>query len=113
MSESGVILMRYDTKVYFWTESEKYNPLKHSKEKHIQLTHSAYANVTDLGIAKQVELLGGIKNGTKTIRLVDEFTDQWDYITLDAEGKGKKYRFISSLNVLKGYAMIVGTDNAS
>lgn len=105
--------MRYDTKVYFWKDGTgKYNPVTHKHEKSIQLTCTAYANVTDLGLTNQVELLGGIKEGSKTIRLAHEpeHNGEWDYMTIDSH-VSPKYRFVSSINVLKGYAMIVGRDN--
>lgn len=102
--------MRYDTKVYFWKDGTgKYNPVTHKHEKSIQLTCTAYANVTDLGLTNQVELLGGIKEGSKTIRMIDLPLDKYDFIKI--ENDSHKYRFVSSLNVSKGYAMIVGRDN--
>lgn len=108
----GEPLLRYDTKVYFWNDSnKKYNPHTHEYETEAVLSQSKMANVTDLGLEKQVRLLGGIKTGTKTVRLPLNDLLKWTYMTLDSEGKSTKYRFVSSLNVLKGYAMIVGTDN--
>lgn len=105
--------MRYDTKVYFWSElSKKYNPHTHKYEDAILNKEARFANVTDLGMERQVRLLGGIKTGSKTVRLPVADLKKWSYMTLDSEGKGTKYRFVSSLNVLKGCAMIVGTDNA-
>lgn len=105
--------MRYDTKVYFWKdETGKYNPVTHKHDNNIELVLTAYANVTDLGLDKQVELLGGIKEGAKTIRLAHESDHNvvWDFMTI-SNHVSPKYRFVSSLNVLKGYAMVVGKDN--
>lgn len=100
--------MRYDTKIHFYRDEEGYNP-KTSKHEHKLIDWSAWANVTDLSTAKQVELLGSIKQGVKTIRLISKPTEHWDYLTI---GLNKtKYRFNSSLEVLKGYAMVVGQDN--
>lgn len=102
--------MRYDTKVYFWKdETGKYNPVTHKHDNNLKLVFTAYANVTDLGLAKQVELLGSIKEGSKTIRMIYLPPDKYDFIK--TENDSRKYRFVSSLNVLKGYAMIVGRDN--
>lgn len=102
--------MRYDTKVYFWKDGTgKYNPVTHKHEKSIQLTYTAYANVTDLSLTNQVELLGGIKEGSKTIRMTVLPPDKYDYIKIAEDPH--TYRFVSSLEVLKGYAMIVGQDN--
>ncbi|MCT3595626.1 hypothetical protein EFR91_03050 [Lactobacillus amylovorus] len=102
--------MRYDTKVYFWKdETSKYNPVTHKHDNNLKLVFTAYANVTDLGLAKQVELLGSIKEGSKTIRMIDLSPDKYDFIKI--ENDSHKYRFVSSLNVSKGYAMIAGRDN--
>ena len=102
--------MRYDTKVYFWkTGTGKYDPFTHKHDNNLKLVFTAYANVTDLGLAKQVELLGSIKEGSKTIRIIDLPPDKYDFIKI--ENDPHKYRFVSSLNVSKGYAMIVGRDN--
>lgn len=102
--------MRYDTKVYFCKdETGKYNPVTHKHDNNLKLVFTAYANVTDLGLAKQVELLGSIKEGSKTIRMIDLPPDKYDFIKI--ENDSHKYRFVSSLNVSKGYAMIVGRDN--
>lgn len=105
--------MRYDTKLYFWKDgTDKYNPVTHKHDNNLKLVFTAYANVTDLGLTNQVELLGGIKEGSKTIRLAyePEHNGEWDYMTIDNH-VSPKYRFVSSINVLKGYAMIVGLDN--
>lgn len=102
--------MRYDTKVYFWKNgTDKYNPVTHKHDNNLKLVFTAYANVTDLGLTNQVELLGGIKEGSKTIRIIDLPPDKYDFIKI--ENDSYKYRFVSSLNVSKGYAMIVGRDN--
>lgn len=100
--------MRYDTKITFYRDETKYNP-KTSKHEHIQESWSRFANVTDLSTSKQVELLGGIKEGTKTVRLSSNNLLQWDFLTI--EGNSIHYRFNSSIKVLKGFAMIVGRDN--
>lgn len=102
--------MRYDTKVTFWSEgTDKYNPITHKHEIKAKKVASEYCNVTDLGTSKQVELLGALKEGSKTIRIIDLPTDKYDFIKI--ENDSHKYRFVSSLNVSKGYAMIVGRDN--
>ncbi|WP_301049763.1 hypothetical protein [Lactobacillus intestinalis] len=102
--------MRYDTLVRFWSEgSNKYNPQTHKHEKSLVKLDEQYCNVTDLGTAKQVELLGEIKQGSKTIRMIALPPNKYDYIKIAEDPH--MYRFVSSLNVLKGYAMIVGQDN--
>ena len=100
--------MRYDTKITFYRDETKYNP-KTSKREHVKKSWSRFANVTDLGTSKQVELLGGIKEGTKVVRLPSNNLPQWDFLTI--EDNSIHYRFDSSVKVLKGFAMIVGKDN--
>lgn len=100
--------MRYDTKITFYRNETKYNP-KTSKREHVLNAFTRFANVTDLGTAKQVELLGKISQGTKTIRLPSKNVAEWDYLTI--MGDHTHYKFKSSIKVLKGFAMIVGEDN--
>lgn len=101
--------MRYDTIVSFFRDADgKYNPRTHKHNGEPILVDSVFANVTDLGLKNQVQLLGGIKQGSKTVRITENLNKDWDYMTID--GDEHQYRFISSLNVLKGHAMIVGED---
>ncbi|WP_278415177.1 hypothetical protein [Lactobacillus taiwanensis] len=101
--------MRYDTVVSIFKNADgKYNPRTHNHNVEPILIDSFFANVTDLGLKNQVQLLGGIKQGTKTVRLKEKVAAAWDYLTID--GDDRKYRFISSLSVQKGYAVIVGED---
>lgn len=100
--------MRYDTRVTFYKDNgAKYDP-RTSKHVHNYSKFTEWANVTDLGTQKQVELLGAIKQGTKTVRLLEP-PSKWDYLQI--EDSPIKYRFNSSIHVSKGYAMIVGEDN--
>lgn len=101
--------MRYDTVVSFFKSADgKYNPRTHKHNSEPIFVDSIFANVTDLGLKNQVQLLGGIKQGSKTIRFKEKIATDWDYLTID--GDDRKYRFISSLSVQKGYAVIVGED---
>ena len=101
--------MRYDTIVSFFRDADgKYNPRTHKHNSEPIFVDSVFANVTDLGLKNQVQLLGGIKQGTKTVRLKEKVATNWNYLTID--GDDRKYRFISSLNVQKGYTVIVGED---
>lgn len=101
--------MRYDTIVSFFKDADgKYNPRTHKHNSEPIFVDSVFANVTDLGLKNQVQLLGGIKQGSKTVRMLENLSKDWDYMTID--GDDRKYRFISSLNMSKGYAMIVGED---
>lgn len=101
--------MRYDTIVSFFKDADqKYNPRTHKHNNEPIFVDSFFANVTDLGLKNQVQLLGGIEQGSKTVRMSEKLNQDWDYMTID--GDEHKYRFVSSLTVLKGYAMIVGED---
>ena len=101
--------MRYDTVVSFFKSADgKYNPRTHKHNSEPIFVDSIFANVTDLGLKNQVQLLGGIEQGSKTVRMLEKLNQDWDYMTID--GDEHKYRFVSSLTVLKGYAMIVGED---
>lgn len=101
--------MRYDTIVSFFKNADgKYNPRTHKHNSEPILVDSFFANVTDLGLKNQVQLLGGIEQGSKTVRMPEKISQDWDYMTID--GDDRKYRFISSLSVQKGYAVIVGED---
>ena len=102
--------MRYDTPIHFWSKGAgKYDPITHKHETNPVEIKMEYCNATDLGTSKQVQLLGSLTLGSKTVRLKDSPNFKYDYITFD--DNPKRYHFISSLNVLKGYAMIVGEDN--
>lgn len=101
--------MRYDTIVSFFRDADgKYNPRTHKHNSEPIFVDSVFANVTDLGLKNQVQLLGGIEQGSKTVRMSENVNQDWDYMTID--GDEHKYRFVSSIAVLKGYAMIVGED---
>lgn len=102
--------MRYDTQVSFWNEgTDEYDTWEHKHIKRPKLLSTVFANVTDLGTEKQVQLLGAIKQGSKTIRMTALPPDKYDYIKI--ENDAHKYCFQSSMTVQKGYAMIVGQDN--
>jgi predicted O-methyltransferase YrrM len=101
--------MRYDTVVSFFRDADgKYNPRTHKHNNEPIFVDSVFANVTDLGLKNQIQLLGGIKQGSKTVRMTENLDENWDYMTIDSDER--KYRFISSLNMSKGYAVIVGED---
>ena len=100
--------MRYDTRITFYRKKDTgYDP-RSSKHVFKLISWKDWANVTDVSTAEQVELLGKIKQGIKTVRLLQQPSD-WDYLQI--ENSKIKYRFNSGISVLKGYAMIVGQDN--
>ena len=100
--------MRFDTKITFYHKIDTgYDP-KTSEHVYKLTSWQEWANVTDVSTASQVELLGKIEQGVKTIRLMQQPLD-WDYLQI--KDSSTRYRFNSSINALKGYAMIVGQDN--
>lgn len=103
--------MRYDTKVNFLSNDEKkYNPRIHQYEGNTRLVNQEMANVTDLGLTRQVEIFGAFKEGRKTIRLMNKPPEKWSFLML--ENDENKYFLLSSLNPSKGYALIVDENNA-
>ncbi len=103
--------MRYDTKIAFYDEiSKKYNPLTHKYESGTSLVCKIMANVTDLGLTRQMEIFGSIKQGRKTIRLVEKPPEKWSFLML--ENSEEKYFLLSSIQVSKGFTLIVGESNA-
>ena len=103
--------MRYDMKINFFnSEEKKYNPRTHQYEGSTRLVNQEMANVTDLGLTRQVEIFGAFKEGRKTIRLINKPPEKWSFLML--ENDKNKYFLLSSLNPSKGYALIVGENNA-
>lgn len=103
--------MRYDTKVNFFSnEEKKYNPRTHQYEGGTKLVDQEMANVTDLGLTRQVEIFGAFKEGRKTIRLMSKPPKKWSFLMF--ENDENKYFLLSSLSPSKGYALIVGENNA-
>lgn len=103
--------MRYDTVIKFYDDAnKKYNPRTHQYNGGIEFVKAMMANVTDLGLTRQVEIFGAFKEGRKTIRLINEPPEKWSFLML--ENDDKKYTLLSSLNPSKGYALIVGENNA-
>ncbi|WP_304678510.1 hypothetical protein [uncultured Lactobacillus sp.] len=103
--------MRYDTKVNFFSnEEKKYNPRIHQYEGGTKLVKQEMANVTDLGLTRQVKIFGTFKEGRKTIRLMNKPPEKWSFLML--ENDKNKYFLLSSLGPSKGYALIVGENNA-
>lgn len=101
--------MRYDTPIHFYYE-QNHNQFdidtgKHNKD---TTTFKQMANVTDLGANKQVAILGKLTQGSKTVRLPFALKRPWSYLTIGDDSK--RYKLKSTINVLKGYAMIVGED---
>ena len=85
--------MRYDMKINFFSnEEKKYNPRVHQYEGGAKLVNQEMANVTDLGLTRQVEIFGAFKEGRKTIRLINKPPEKWSFLML--ENVDKKYTLL-------------------
>jgi hypothetical protein len=100
--------MRYDTQVKFWDDSQKrYNPRTHTYDS-AKVVDVCMCNVTDLGVEKQVQLLGDVKQSGKTVRMAMPPASHWTYLTVGSSPT--IYRLVSAETVSKGYSIVVGED---
>lgn len=105
----GVIVVRYNSVIKFYSEGVKrYNFQTSKSEGYPQLLLEVMGNVTDMGVDRSKNLLDSIVQGAKVIRLVEPVTVKWSYLTID--DSPKKYRMRTVIKPLKGYSMIVGED---
>ena len=74
-----------------------------------KLVAQRYANVTDVGTNRLVELFSRLDQNAKVIRLESPVNDSWSYLTID-DGS-IKYRLEIQRQPLKGTTLIVGEDN--
>lgn len=102
--------MRYDTKIKFCDSSpRKYNPHTSLYEGGTKVIAEYIANVTNLGIDRQMQIFGELKEDQKVVRLMEDPPKKWSFILID--GKDKHYTLSSELKVLKGCAIIIGGTN--
>ena len=74
-----------------------------------KLVAQRYANVTDVGTNRLVELFSRLDQNAKVIRLESPINEAWSYLTID-DGS-IKYRLETQRQPLKGTTLIVGEDN--
>lgn len=74
-----------------------------------KLVAQRYANVTDVGTNRLVELFSRLDQNAKVIRLDSPINEAWSYLTID-DGS-IKYRLEIQRQPLKGTTLIVGEDN--
>ena len=74
-----------------------------------KLVAQRYANVTDVGTNRLVELFSRLDQNAKVIRLESPVNDSWSYLTID-DGS-IRYRLETQRQPLKGTTLIVGEDN--
>ena len=71
-----------------------------------KLVAKRYANVTDVGTNRLVELFSKLDQNAKVIRLESPVNDSWSYLTID--DCPIKYRLEICRKPLKGTTLIVG-----
>src|SRR5699024_1693182 len=74
-----------------------------------KLVAKRYANVTDVGTNRLVELFSKLNQNAKVVRLDAPVNELWSYLTID-DGS-IKYRLEIQRQHLKGTTLIVGEDN--
>lgn len=71
-----------------------------------KLVAKRYANVTDVGTNRLVELFSKLNQNAKVVRLDSPVNELWSYLTID-DGS-IKYRLETCRKPLKGTTLIVG-----
>lgn len=105
----GVIVVRYNSVIKFYSEGVKrYNFQTSKSEGAPKLLYEAMGNVTDLGVDRSKNLLDSIVQGAKVIRLVEPVNLKWSYLIID--DSPKKYRLKTSIKPSKYFTLIVGED---
>lgn len=74
--------MRYDTPVYFQTIKSEFDSTTHNTGISVLTEESRYASVTDSGTDTLRLVYGGIKQGSKTIRLQRPYEKPFDRIRI-------------------------------
>lgn len=95
---------------FYFQDENGYNP--YAEEDTItspKLVAQRYANVTDVGTNRLVELFSRLDQNAKVIRLDFPVNELWSYLTID-DGSAK-YRLETQRQPLKGTTLIVGEDN--
>ena len=95
--------MRYDKPIYFQTvELGEYLPNGDYAEDAVTEVQR-YASVTDSGAQTMLLVYGGIKQGSKTIRLQNHYEDPFSYIRIDS----KRYRVDTQRKLRRGHTFVV------
>lgn len=95
---------------FYFQDENGYNP--YAEEDTItspKLVAQRYANVTDVGTNRLVELFSKLNQNAKVVRLDAPVNELWSYLTID-DGS-IKYRLEIQRQPLKGTTLIVGEDN--
>lgn len=95
---------------FYYQDENSYNPyLDEDTPAEPKLVAKRYANVTDVGTNRLVELFSKLNQNAKVVRLDSPVNELWSYLTID-DGS-IKYRLEIQRQPLKGTTLIVGEDN--
>lgn len=102
--------MVFDSEVVFYNaEERKYNPKTHKYEGGPKEVGRVYANVTDVGTNRSVQILGNLNANDKVIRTYDEPPAKWDYCLIN--GHVTRYEITTRRDNLKLITLVVGENN--
>lgn len=92
---------------FYYQDENSYDPYSdEDTPTEPKLVAKRYANVTDVGTNRLVELFSRLDQNAKVIRLESSVNDSWSYLTID--DCPIKYRLETCRKPLKGTTLIVG-----
>lgn len=95
---------------FYYQDENSYDPYSDEDiSTEPKLVAKRYANVTDVGTNRLVELFSKLNQNAKVVRLDSPVNELWSYLTID-DGS-IKYRLEIQRQPLKGTTLIVGEDN--
>lgn len=95
---------------FYYQDENSYDPYSDEDiSTEPKLVAKRYANVTDVGTNRLVELFGKLNQNAKVVRLDSPVNELWSYLTID-DGS-IQYRLEIQRQPLKGTTLIVGEDN--
>ena len=95
---------------FYYQDENSYDPYSdEDTPAEPKLVAKRYANVTDVGTNRLVELFSKLNQNAKVVRLDSLVNELWSYLTID-DGS-IKYRLEIQRQPLKGTTLIVGEDN--
>lgn len=95
---------------FYYQDENSYDPYSdEDMSTNPKLVAQRYANVTDVGTNRLVELFSSLNHNAKVVRLDSPVSEKWSYLTID-DGS-IKYRLQTLRQPLKGTTLIVGEDN--
>lgn len=101
--------MRMNHVIRFYTQGTGYNPVTGRHDGSAKLVATIYANVTDVGVDRAVQVFGNYNHRSKVLRLESAMPESWSYLTIDDDAA--KYRMETARKPLKGNTLIVGDSN--